>query len=269
MNDWDLLLEARPDVTALSDEAYHRMKTTLGREMEQGGRHHRAYSGWITATVGASIVVAVASGIGRGGVPAANAVEVRRTAEFLEITFNDLTVPEDRVNQRLRELGVDVEVSYVPVSPSLVGTVPWVDLVDGSDEGFVWEYAGPASVRIPNRFDGRMTIGIGVPTAPGERYMSSAISAEYRGEALGCRQVTFGLASNALEIARELGVTVEWYQFPAMPLGDALPDEYRNWYVMGTAPVADGVVSIDIAPDLSAVPQETIDAVSADLQSGC
>lgn len=104
MNDWDLLVEARPDVTALSDEAYHRMKARLGREMEQSGRHQRAYSGWVTAAVGASIVVvAAAFGIGRGGVPAANAVEVRQTDEFLEITFNDLTVPEEWVNERIRE----------------------------------------------------------------------------------------------------------------------------------------------------------------------
>ncbi len=270
MNDWNLLVECRPDVTPPDDDTYRRMKMTLEHTIDHGGGGRQVRGGWMTAAIGVAIVAAVVVGVGRetgpGGMPAARAVEVRPVGEYLEITFNDLTVPADQVNQQISEFGVDVEVVFVPASPSMVGSVPWVD---GPDAGFFWEFGNRPSVKLPAVLDGRVMIGIGVPTPPGERYESSAISAEIKGEALGCQRVTFGLASEAQEIARRLGVTVEWSEFMGAGIGDSLPDEHLGWYVVGTYPLADGLVAIDLAPDLSFISEETINLVTADLYSGC
>jgi hypothetical protein len=124
----------------------------------------------------------------------------------------------DALAAELREFGIDVEITTVPASPSLVGEVE-VFAPGGGDyipEGLSFGADGTPEVfnlRIdPNLFTEHLTIQFYVATREGERYQA-AISVFHTGEVLAGLHCALGEPIHAEDLPTyltDLGLTPVW-----------------------------------------------------------
>lgn len=120
----------------------------------------------------------------------------------------------------LREYGVDVEITTIPVSPSAVGEVMATFPGEGDSqlpEGLSIGNAGTPEAFTwtidPRVFHGPVTLQVSVPAPEGERYQISAEVFE-PGEILGGLQCALGEPLRAADVATrlvDLGITPVWF----------------------------------------------------------
>jgi len=160
---------------------------------------------------------------------------------------------------------LDISVTVLPVSPSLVGTIVYDD---GSD--FQPIHAGSCLAGgtqctvgfvIPANFTGHADVAVGRAANPGETY-ASADSSFGAGEALHCAGVFNQPVSVAVPIVAAKGLTAEWRvgssstSLSTAPAGD---------YVVGGIPISSTTVMLMVQPTPLAA--NTPDLVEAN--SGC
>jgi len=159
---------------------------------------------------------------------------------------------------------LDISVTVLPVSPSLVGTIVYDGLYDfqpihaglclgGGD------YQCTVGFVIPANFTGHADVGVGRAANPGEAY-ASADSPFGAGEALHCAGVLNQPVSVAAPIVAAKGLTAEWRvggsstNLSTAPAGD---------YVVDGIPISSTTVMLMVEPTPLAAP----DLVEAN--SGC
>jgi len=160
---------------------------------------------------------------------------------------------------------LDISVTVLPVSPSLVGTIVYDD---GSDfqpiqAGLCLAGGTQCTVGfvIPANFTGHADVAIGRAADPGEAY-ASADSSFGAGEALHCAGVFNQPVSVAASIVAAKGLTAEWRvgtsstNLSTAPAGD---------YVVGGIPISSTTVMLMVQPTPLAA--NTPDLVEAN--SGC
>jgi hypothetical protein len=163
---------------------------------------------------------------------------------------------------------LDISVSVVPVSPSLVGTIVFND--EPSGENIQPIQAGSClaggtqcwvGLIIPAGFTGRADVTVGRAAKPGETY-ESADSPFGPGEALHCAGVFNQPVSTAAPVVAAKGLTVEWRvgnsttNLTSAPAGD---------YVVNGIPISSTTVMLMVQPTPLAA--NTPDLVEAN--SGC
>lgn len=140
------------------------------------------------ALVGALVLASLLPG------RAPNALAIERTDRYIDLRIEDPTAGAERMNEELRERGIDIEVQMVPVRDSEVGN--WLggravwpgvpedmdqhrlgderirELNDASRFRELWLGLGhrdPKLVRVPAEFEGHALLYAGREARPGEK----------------------------------------------------------------------------------------------------
>jgi hypothetical protein len=211
----------------------------------RSGRHRRTR--WLAAGVAVAAALSVVLGVGPEGGherpgpvagplrvdPASAEVTVRKVDGDYVIRVGNVLADPEAVRQALLRRGLDVQLRFLPSSPSLVGK-----LVATSDtHGYLkrnrvrWEYgrgdgveADFVAVRIPLDYRGQLGLDFGRRAHPGERYASAASSAEEPGEVLHCAEVEGRKVRDVLAILDRRHVYAIWRDpgNRTVPVGDVL-----------------------------------------------
>jgi hypothetical protein len=185
----------------------------------------RSLAGGLAAATAAVAVLAVAMS-GSPPAPAAFAFEPI-SSETVAVRIINTTVDAAAMTAQLHEQGLNASIEALPASPQLVGTWLTYSLSAGFSPSvdaairaqFVNGYL--SSILLPTRFQGRVSFGIGVPPAPGQKIQVLGIpNALAPGGRLGCLHATGGDPGTVRAAAQSWGYTVSWAEGY---LGDLTP----------------------------------------------
>jgi hypothetical protein len=238
-------------------------------------RRRRRRGRWLVAAAAAAVALAAVLGLGpRGGPgspavgplrvdPASAKVTVRKSASFYEIRLANVLADPEAIRQALRQRGLNVNIQFIPASPSLVDKAVASYETPGGDRRVRWTYRPSSSVeqdlvtvRVPLDYHGELGLAIGRRARPGEQYESAALSAQLPGEALHCADVEGRRIREILPVLQQRHLQARWHVTTPTgllrtPTGRFVPlERVIDWYVDGTTPWAPGEVMI------SAVPQQ-------------
>ncbi len=218
------------------------------------------------AAVVAFIVLGLGPRWGPGAPDVADArIEVQSTGDHYEIGFVQLGEDASRVEQELSALGLDVSLDFVPVSPSLEGSLVASAGGDGTERYSV-DVAGVPTLRIPLDYGAALALTIGRPGVDGERYVSTpALGAEAPGEALHCSDIFSAGVAEASAILEERGLDAEWRNDKNEVRSS---DDLAGYFVVQTTPIERGKVLVWTAPE-PLLPDPRPAEVIALLASGC
>jgi hypothetical protein len=177
----------------------------------------------LLSTLGALAVVAAAVALIAGSAvrpqPASGAVAFRTDARGeIVATVTNPFAAEDRLKAAFAAHGLDITMSLVPVSPSLVGTVVYISnpssaaAIEPLQGGHCVTGGGGCAigVKVPVTFTGPGYITLGRPAKPGESYESQA-SALAPGEPLHCSGLLGTQVSQALTMLnKDKLAVVQW-----------------------------------------------------------
>lgn len=169
----------------------------------------------LTAAAAAAVILISSP----AGTDAAHAVSFRNAAdgEIIATVTNPLAAKKT-LDSEFASHGLHINVSLVPVSPSLVGTVVYTSDDGGADaiqplqNGSCVTGGGgcPIGLKIPANFTGQGYITLGRAAQSGEGYDSTA-SAFAPGEALHCSGLFGAKVSDASAVLQAHGLTVvQW-----------------------------------------------------------
>lgn len=175
--------------------------------------------------------------------PASAALDVERDGTDYIITVRELSAAPDRYRAELRERGLDIKLSVVPVSPPLAGQIlvddagaPGRAITTIAAPGPCRRFAGcPIAIRVPAGYRGGGTIIVGRPATEGEKYgMMPGIGMP--GEPLHCVDHVNKSVAEVLVLLRERGVQADWTSHGGR-LRETPPG---GWYVHDGVMVAHG-----------------------------
>jgi hypothetical protein len=266
------------------EEAVAREQAARAHAAPARGRWRRAR--WLAAGLAVAAGVAVVLGVGPPGGsdgpgrvagplrvdPASAEVTVQATAGEYVIRVGNVLADPGAVREALRRHGLDVQIRFLPSSPSLVGTLVASWGTEGSRDRVRWEYgegdgvhADFLAVRVPLDFRGQIGLDFGRRARPGEQYLSAAISAEHPGEVLHCAAVEGRRVRDVLPTLDRRGVYAIWRDPDnrTVPVGEVL-----DRWIGGATPWAPGQVlfmTTEEPPDRSQLTPEYLSL----LRRGC
>jgi hypothetical protein len=236
-------------------------------------RRRRRRGRWLVAAAAAAVALAAVLGLGpRGGPgsppvgplrvdPASAKVTVRKSAGFYEIRLANVLADPEAIRQALRRRGLNVNIQFLPASPSLVDKEVASYETPGGDRRVRWTYRPSSSVeqdlvtvRVPLDYHGELGLAIGRRARPGEQYASAALSAQLPGEALHCADVEGRRIREILPVLQQRHLQARWHVTTPTgllrtPTGRFVPlERVIDWYVDGTTPWAPGEVMISAVP---------------------
>ncbi|MCU1380888.1 MAG: hypothetical protein JWN29_3871 [Acidimicrobiales bacterium] len=140
--------------------------------------------------------------------PVSAGVDVRRSGAHVVLRVFGTAPPASEIQEIAHRNGLNIDVTEVPVGPSLVGQMfpstvvpPEVDFTGGITHG-------SRTISFPLNWKGRLGLLIGRPARGGEAYGQPS-DALAPGEPLACQQ---GSTAEAVAAAAERqGVTVRWW----------------------------------------------------------
>jgi hypothetical protein len=243
------------DITALPPGPAARPARARGRS---GRRPMIARAVAATAIAAAGVItLADHSGHYRGPVRLASAVEITRKATYYEAKIVDPQADQKRFKAAFAWYGLNIDVSLVPASPHLVGTIVFEE-EDESAQRSERESAGirmiydPAcrtasgancsiGLRIPLNFTGHAGISIGRKAESGEPYVSTSPKDDPRGlEGLTVAQAEATLSRKGLRVGR---YNVYW---PGWGTSRPRSRISSQWKVSGADPYSPGAVLLAI-----------------------
>ena len=260
--------------TALADLAGQITMTPAGPATpNRAPRARRRWWWWlagIPATAAAAALIAAAvvahtggpGGAGRtGGTmqlrPDAHALAFTRVGRYIDVIVRDPLADEASYNAEFKAHGLDITLSLVPVSPSLVGTVVEISTSgpDGDSittitaKGRCWTGGGgsecPVGLRVPVGFRGQASLVFGRAARPGELYESTT-SASAPGEVMHGLNYVGKRVSSVLAMLAERHVTVPTYRDDGRALtARQVPG---TWYVYDAIPWALQQVLLVVGP---------------------
>jgi hypothetical protein len=152
---------------------------------------------------------------------------------------------------------LNISLSLVPVSPSLVGTLVYFSEPAGGGitaitaKGQCFTGGGgsacPVAVRIPASFRSQAQITFGRAARPGERYESTA-PATAPGEVLHGLTIAGKTVAQVLAMLRQRNVTVSVYNYNDHGYGRLLHAVPGDWYVYDADPWALNQVMLFVGP---------------------
>lgn len=286
MNDIDNLVGRIAPVTdaraaeLLSDDAAAELadrivaSTAEAPEVRSPGRSRRRLTIGLpllaTGLAGATAVTALVFSSG-GGSPApvpstastshgpkvklAAALTFTRKGDHIDVRIRDPYADPKRYKEEFAKRGLDVDLSMVASSPSIVGTVVMIegDITDIREKGACEVASGgddcPVGVRVPAGFKGHAAVVFARAARPGEQYNSTA-QADARGEAMHGMVYKRRPVAEVLATLKKRHVTVPEYRYM---VGNESKTAYTgqipgNWYVHGAIPWAAGQVLLFVGP---------------------
>jgi hypothetical protein len=211
----------------------------------------------ITATV-----VAHTGGPGVNGgtgqlLPDAHALAFTRAGRYIDVVVRNPLADQASYNAEFKAHGLDITLSLVPVSPSLVGTVVEVSTsnTDGNSittitaKGRCWTGGGgsecPVGLRVPVGYRGQANFVFGRAARPGEQYESTT-SASAPGEVMHGLNFVGKRVSTVLAMLARRHVTVPTYRDDGRALS---PRQVPGtWYVYDAVPWATQQVLLFVGP---------------------
>ena len=250
----------------------------LGNELEAAAARHIASHrqqevrhGWKWAIAGSAFVTVLVVLITVLSMsPAAAGVQVEQLGDEILVRIVDLETDAQSVEAAIAETGLDVRVTPVPVSPSLVGRfvsstgtnsapdLTALDVDGGTFMGFV----------ISADFAGTLELRIGRKALPGEAYLANG-SAFGPGEPLECSHLYGTKVAEAIPILAQLGLDSRWQAVTEDSDGTALieadPDSIRDLYVTDAISLGPDEVLIFAASK----PESPFASGLGDIESDC
>ncbi|MBP2704937.1 hypothetical protein JOL79_14040 [Microbispora sp. RL4-1S] len=214
--------------------------------------------------------------LGLGAGPAAAALDVKREGGYYVVTVKDLFANPDVYRKQLRELGLNVSLTLIPASPSLVGQI-WEGSVRGEHEtaGGTRREDGVETVdskgcaqpdvhctiglRIPVGYRGKLSITLGRQARTGERFKFIA-AIDARGEPLHCVACKQKTVDEVRTLLRERGIPDATYATSDGPR-TAVPG---SWYVHNGVLRAPGSALFEVGPG-----HEPLNLPGPDLRGEC
>jgi hypothetical protein len=194
------------------------------------------------------------------GPPRAQAavLSVTRHGRYLDVIVANPMADARKYREEFARLGLNITLTLVPASPSLVGTLVYAatpttgpQITPITAVGKCWTGGGgsvcPVGVRVPLDFKGSAVLTFGRAARPGELYETTA-PVTAKGEAM--HGMTFigktAAAVTAMLAARHVTVGDYWFQ-DARCEGVNRKWMPGSWYVTGANPWAPGEVSLQVS----------------------
>jgi hypothetical protein len=212
------------------------------------------------AGVAGLLVALLGPGPGTADSPAAvAALSFINEHGYIKVIVNNPLADESWYNADFARHHMNIRMSLVAVSPSLVGTVVFIGTTPGTSDfstitaqGRCWTGGGgsacPVGLKIPLDFHGQASVTFGRAARPGEQY-ESAGSAFSPGEALqGLRsEVILQQVSAVWPVLAQHHVTIA----VCRDAGNSNVDPGKvpgNWYVTDVLPWAPGQIIVWVGP---------------------
>ncbi|MBO2447524.1 hypothetical protein J4573_10530 [Actinomadura barringtoniae] len=287
MNDIDTLVGRIAPVTdaraaeLLSDEAAAELADRIvsssaetPEEVSSPGRPRRRLTIGLpllaTGLAGATAVTALVFSSG-GGSPApgpsttstshapkvqlAAALTFTRKGGHIDVRIRDPYADPKRYKEEFAKRGLDVDLTLIPSSPSIVGSVVMIegDITPINEKGACAVASGgddcPVGVRIPAGYKGHAAVAFARAARPGEQYNSTA-NADAPGEVMHGMVYRKRRVSEVLAALAKRHVTVPEYRYEhGNESKAAYPGQIPgDWYVHDASPWAAGQVMLFVGP---------------------
>ncbi|WP_433473998.1 hypothetical protein ACQPZP_35170 [Spirillospora sp. CA-142024] len=192
----------------------------------------------------------------------ASALSFTRKGRYLDVRIRDPYADPKRYKEEFAKHGLNVGLSLVPVSPSIVGTVVMEDTSEGTRPDDIRDIRIKGACKVPSGgndctvgvrvrigYKGSAAIVFGRAARRGEKYTSTA-QAEAPGEAMHGMVYRKQRLSKVLAALKKRNVTVPEYR---VEVGDQTQARYPgqvpgDWYVHDAVPWADGQVLLFVGP---------------------
>jgi hypothetical protein len=169
----------------------------------------------IAAAAAAVLIVAASFGAAQLLRPSSAQASVQFAQDdgYIVATVRDPFAAEQQLRAAFAAHGLDIDLRLVPVSPSIVGSVVYLD-GNGIETLLGTRYDGPkgeqpVGLRIPADFKGHASIVLGRPAKPGETYVSAG-DAFAPGEALDGVDLVGMTVADAARLLQRMGLAVSW-----------------------------------------------------------
>ncbi|MGW3766978.1 hypothetical protein [Actinomadura verrucosospora] len=191
-----------------------------------------------------------------------SALSFTRRGGYIDVRVRDPLADPKRYKEEFAAHGLDVTLSMVPASPSIVGTVVMMETSENTGERDVTTITAkgecvtggggdvcPVGVRIRTGYKGTAQIVFGRDARPGEQYNSTA-RASAAGEVMHGMTYRRHRVGEVLAALRERHVTVPEYRAMEGNVSKALkPGQVPpTWYVHDAVPWAKNQVLLFVGP---------------------
>jgi hypothetical protein len=212
------------------------------------------------AVAGASVLI-VAVIVGQGVVSPTKAkaagVYIVRHGGHIDAMIDDPRAPAASMEEAFAKAGLEVTVDVIPASPSLAGTITFID----TPSSFEPIYAPEGScllpgggtrcvigMRVPADFSGSASIQVNGTPPAGQLY-DSVNDALAPGEVLHCSGVRGMTVADAVPILRRLGVTPIWRTYDEGDTADGVTEaSIENEHILDALPRSQGTVYLWVQP---------------------
>jgi len=185
----------------------------------------------------------------------AAALTFTRKGDHIDVRIRDPYADPKRYKEEFAKRGLDVDLSMVPGSPSIVGTVVMIegDITPINEKGACEVASGgddcPVGVRIPAGYKEHAAVAFARAARRGEQYTSTA-QADARGEAMHGMVYRRQRVAKVLAALAKRHVTVPEYRYMVGNQSmTAHPGQIPgNWYVHDASPWAAGQVLLFVGP---------------------
>jgi hypothetical protein len=201
------------------------------------------------------------------GPASAQALSFTKVGRYIDVIVRNPVADESVYRAEFAAHHLNITLSLVPVSPSLVGTVIYVGTSQNaspittiSAKGRCWTGGAgnecPVGVRVPIGFHGQAQVTFGRAARPGEQYESTG-SVTARGEAMHGLHYRGRTIAAVLAMLRTRHITVPQYRpEPGEPCA-VLPRHIpSSWLVYDADPWAAGQVMLWVGPASGSIPQD-------------
>jgi hypothetical protein len=193
------------------------------------------------------------------GPASAQALSFTRSGRYIDVIVRNPVADESVYRAEFAAHHLNITLTLVPVSPSLVGTVIYVGTSQNASQigtitakGRCWTGGGgnecPVGVRVPIGFHGRAQVTFGRAARPGEQYESTGLVTA-RGEAMHGLDYQGRTVAAVLAMLRARHVTVPQYRPQPGEACAKLPHHIpSSWVVYDADPWAPGQVLLWVGP---------------------
>ena len=190
--------------------------------------------------------------------PPAQVLSFTTSAGYITVIVRDPLADPSRYRAEFAAHHLDITLSLLPVSPSLVGTVVYTGQSAGSSEITIITAQGkcytggggsacPVGVRIPVGFHGQAQLVFGRAARPGEQYESTA-SATAPGEVMHGLKFAGDTVAQVLAMLRARDVTVPVFNYDDHGDNRNVASVPGTWYVYDANPWAPQQVMLVVGP---------------------
>lgn len=224
------------EIMSVARPVSHGVRGRTARQQRRRGQHvaTRRLLLPVATAVGIAVAVAVLVLKSAAPPPAQAAVSFRNAGDgTIVATITNPFVAEKQLDAAFAAHGLHIEVSLVPASPSLVGTVVYSSDSGGSNSIQTLQSgrcvtgggACPIGLKIPTGFTGQGYITLGRPAKAGESY-DSTTSSFAPGETLHCSGLFGAKVSSAASVLQSRGLTVAQWRVANQVVSSAPTSNY-------------------------------------------